>query len=363
MARTQDYRLGEFAFPRGWFVVADGTNVGATPLSERFFGEDVILYRGASGKVVMLDAYCPHMGTHLGKNTTAGLVRRGQRLDGDSIRCPFHGWRFGPDGRCNEIPYHDGRIPEQAKIRSWHVEERYGIVFCWHDPEALAPDFPLPEYPEWDDAQWVRWQLDDLKTLSVHPQEIVDNLADVRHLTCLHNSGKVVWYENEAEGPYLHQRHLAITERAEYGMSRMTAIVRVVGPALVTSRYYTGDSNETGLVHLIANTPVEDGVTRIWQASMMKSPKPIIDDEVRAMARGANDMLKFGFMEDFEAWANKRPALTIMQLPSDGPFAKNRTWYSQFYNPRAKTEHFLQRSTGPYGAKGVPTYAEYSATR
>lgn len=359
MASTQDYRLGEFAYPRGWFVVADASKVGAVPLNERFFGEDVVLYRGAGGQVVMLDAYCPHMGTHLGKNKTSGLVVRGQHVDGDDIRCPFHGWRFGPDGKCNDIPYHEGPIPEKARVRSWYVVERYGFVFCWHDPEGGAPDIPLPQYSEWDDAQWVRWQPDDLGTLPVHPQEILDNIADVRHLSCLHNSGRVVWYENEIEGPYLHQRHAALTEGASYGMGKICVIVRVDGPALVTSRYFVGDSNESSIAQLIANTLVQEGVTRLWHATMMKSPKPAVDDEVREMARGLNHMVKTGFMEDFEVWANKRLALTIMQLPGDGPFAKNRIWASQFYQPRSKAEQIVARARGIHGAMGVPTFAEY----
>jgi 3-ketosteroid 9alpha-monooxygenase subunit A len=41
MAKTQDYRLGEFTFPRGWFVVAESSQIGTTPHSDRFFGEDV----------------------------------------------------------------------------------------------------------------------------------------------------------------------------------------------------------------------------------------------------------------------------------------------------------------------------------
>ena len=90
-------------------------------------------------------------------------------------------------------------------MRSWLVVERYGLVFCWHDPERNAPDMELPEYPEWDDPQWIRWRVDHLGTLPTHPQEVVDNMSDIRHLTFLHGSG-VRWYENEVDGHILHQR-------------------------------------------------------------------------------------------------------------------------------------------------------------
>ncbi len=43
MAETRDYKLGEFTVPRGWFVVAESSQIGATPHSDRVFGEDVVL--------------------------------------------------------------------------------------------------------------------------------------------------------------------------------------------------------------------------------------------------------------------------------------------------------------------------------
>src|SRR5262245_1985308 len=135
MAKSADYKLGDYAFPRGWFVVADSASITKQPTSAHYFGEDVVLYRGESDQVAMLEAYCRHMGTHLAKSTHSHVVTSGQHVQGDSIRCPFHGWRFGPDGRCNDIPYFDGPIPAMARVRSWPVQERYGIVFCWNDPE------------------------------------------------------------------------------------------------------------------------------------------------------------------------------------------------------------------------------------
>ena len=157
MATSAEYGLGEFAFPRGWFAVANGSEVTRKPMAVHYFGQDMVLYRGESGRVVMLDAYCPHMGTHLASGPNSATAKAATHMEGDNIRCPFHAWRFGPDGVCNEIPYHDGPIPAAARIRSWPVEERYGIVFAWHDPEGLEPNFDIIAFPEWDDREWVRW--------------------------------------------------------------------------------------------------------------------------------------------------------------------------------------------------------------
>src|SRR5690349_19646103 len=111
MAKSADYNLGEFTYPRGWFVVADSAGLGATPINTRYFGEDVVIFRKANGEAAMLSAYCPHMGTHLGRNDTSWTVLSGEHIDAEGIRCPFHGWRFGADGKCNNIPYFDGPIP------------------------------------------------------------------------------------------------------------------------------------------------------------------------------------------------------------------------------------------------------------
>ena len=204
MGKTQDYGLGEFTFPRGWFMVADAEEVKERPVSVRFFAQDLVIYRGKSGRVVMLDAYCPHMGTHIGRNDSSYVIHDGQ-IEGDSIRCPYHAWRFGPDGKCNHIPYYDGTIPKAAAIRSWKVVERMGCIWAWHDPENGEPDYEVPDFAEWNDPQWVRWKIDQMGTIALHPQEVLDNMADVAHLNPVHGS-TVEYFENEFRDHVVIQR-------------------------------------------------------------------------------------------------------------------------------------------------------------
>ena len=116
MALTKDYGLGEYTFPRGWFMVAEASELKDKVLPVRFFGQEFALYRGKSGKVVLLDAFCPHMGTNMARNDSSYVVRDGQ-IEGDSIRCPYHAWRFGPDGKCNDIPYSKAPDP-QGRLRA-----------------------------------------------------------------------------------------------------------------------------------------------------------------------------------------------------------------------------------------------------
>ena len=95
---------------------------GVKPL--RYFGRDLVLYRGDSGAVHVFDAFCGHLGAHLGY---------GGRVCGDDIQCPFHGWRWDCDGQNVEIPY-STQVNRSRRLNRWVVREGSGTIFLWHDP-------------------------------------------------------------------------------------------------------------------------------------------------------------------------------------------------------------------------------------
>ncbi len=344
MAKTEEYSLGEYTYPRGWFMVGliEDLEEGK-PLSLRFFGRELALYRGESGRLILLDAACPHMGTNIAKNTTSYTVLDGQ-IEGDSIRCPYHAWRFDADGQCDDIPYHDGPIPRSACMKSWTVEEKYGCVFAWHDPEGNEPDYSIPLLPEWEDESWVNWKIDRLGVLESHPQEVIDNITDAPHLGPIHGS-TLGYYENEFRG------HLAI-QRQGGGHRTLTE-----GDAILeTDTWYTGPgilmSRVKGLynaVMYITHTPVDDGTTRVWHGLMVKTAHggPATEEDV-ALAREYQESSRLAFAQDFEIWGNKEPCLQVLQITSDGPFHKARAWYKQFYNPSSMTEKLQSRANGVY---------------
>jgi len=358
MATSAEYRLGEYAFARGWFAAAQSSEIGRAVFNVHYFGQDMVLYRGESGRVVMLDAYCPHMGTHFGSAPHSATTQSQGFLEGDNIRCPFHAWRFGPDGVCNHIPYSEGAIPRQARVKSWHVEERYGIVFCWHDPQGLEPDFGIADFPEWGSAGWVSWKglehVCDLK----HPIEIFDNMSDVVHLDRLHG-GHVTAYENEYDGHLMHQRQTGkIDEAAGQGPGQglyaatLTTLSGYVGPGVAFGHFLELNAKE-----IICVTPIDDGTCRLWQAVMMKIPAATTADNATVVRQRLSDTMTNGLRRDGEIWANKKPAINIMLMPGDGPFRQSRTWYSQFYNPRAKAAAIVAQIAGKHSAKGMPAFA------
>ncbi len=354
MALTADYAIGTFTFPRGWFMVAESSEVTQKPLAVRYFGQDLALFRGHSGRVILLDAYCPHMGTHFVKNATSYVIHDGQ-VEGDSLRCPYHAWRFGPDGKCNHIPNHTGSIPTAARVRSWPLIEAFGAVFVWHDPEGGDPEWAAPSLPEYGQPGWVPWTFDHLGTLACHPQEVIDNIADYAHLGPVHGS-TVEWYRNEFHG------HRAVQYQG--GGHRTLVSTGGAAPTLSTDTTYHGPgfllSYMSGFyesIIYIAHTPVDDGLIKVWHGLLVKCAQDVPTAEDITNARSYQEMSRLAFAQDFDVWANKRPAQTILQTSADGPFHKARIWYKQFYNPRAQREQFRKQVEGTvYQVPSVPPH-------
>ena len=77
--------------PFGWFALEYSSQLAIGDVQAlSYFGRELVLFRTESGEARALDAFCPHLGAHLGHG---GVVK------GDRIACPFHGWQF--DGRLS----------------------------------------------------------------------------------------------------------------------------------------------------------------------------------------------------------------------------------------------------------------------
>ena len=128
-------RLHWIPFLRSSDVERDGQ-----PHRVRLLGEDLVAFRDSSGRVGLVDHACPHRGAPMvfGRN------------EDDGLRCVYHGWKFGTDGRCQEMPAEPANSPMCArmKITAYPVRERNGMLWAYLGPEPeQAP--PLPDL-EWN---------------------------------------------------------------------------------------------------------------------------------------------------------------------------------------------------------------------
>lgn len=339
LTTTSEYGLGTFQFPRGWFMVAEASELDVGPLALRFFGKDFALYRGESGRLVCLDAHCKHMGAHLTASTAPSIVAHGEQIEGDSIRCPYHGWRYTPEGDVDDIPGFSGPCPKAGKIQKHNVREVMGAIMMWHDPEGQEPDFDPPALEEWARSDWVNGTYDHLGVLNIHQQEILDNMADTNHFGPTHGVPSE-YFENEYDANIYIQRQGGF--RREYN-AYLRTFTWYTGPGLLISRQMIGDLQS---IEFIFHTPVDDGTTKVWHNNLKyvatDTPGPTEIKEARELQQVVLD----AFSQDFEIWSNKLPAINILGVPTERNFQLGRMWYKQFYNPRSESKRFYKTATG-----------------
>jgi nitrite reductase/ring-hydroxylating ferredoxin subunit len=250
MARNFPYD----SLPTGWFQVAwsDELPVGATlPLT--YFGRELVLYRGESGRAIMFDAFCPHLGAHLAY---------GGKVCADDIVCPFHGWRFDAEGANVEIPYWDK--PNRAqRLNPWPVREVNGWILAWHHAEGQPPSWEPPELPETADAScWSGGAVRQLNArVRVHPQMVVENLVDAPHQQYVHRGGEPAdIYDYRDEGPFfrVYNRMLLGVGKGKNwltdGEQRAELHTESWGVGIAVARFVDQDDS----LHVQTVTPIDD---------------------------------------------------------------------------------------------------------
>ena len=161
-----------------WYPVALSDEVKADePLRVEILSLKFVAFRDADGTPHVLSDTCAHRGGSLGK----GWVKDG------CVICPYHGWRYNGSGKCTTIPSigYDGKPPPRAKVDSYPVEEKYGLVFAFLGdlPEEERPTLmPIDEYD--DDA----WRASEAMVLPVdyYYERSIENGLDPAHNEFVH---------------------------------------------------------------------------------------------------------------------------------------------------------------------------------
>ena len=159
-----------------WQAAEFSENVKDEPVHVRMLGQDFVLFRDSSGKAHCLSNICVHRGGALAKG----------KINDNCIECPYHGWQFNGEGHCTRIPSMgpDAKISIRAKVDSYPVEERYGLVFCFLGdlPEAERP--PILDIPEWDQEGWRTIPL--VYVWQSNYERAVENSLDLLHVDFVH---------------------------------------------------------------------------------------------------------------------------------------------------------------------------------
>jgi 3-ketosteroid 9alpha-monooxygenase subunit A len=310
------------AKPAGWFQIGWSHEfaIGAVkPL--KYFGQDLVAYRTEDGVVRVTDAFCPHFGAHLGY---------GGKVEGNCIRCPFHGWTWGPDGFNQEIPYSAKR--NRSKQLVGHVaDERSGIVYLWYSPVGDGPIGEPPAIHELTDEGHHTPYPDGCKLWGasrLFPQFILENNVDYAHLKYLHE-----WDTIPDAEPIVVTAETFLTIFSgdivtRQARSKLRLETTAHGIGLIVSRMY----GIRGAVSVIGTTPIDDlysdvrvtvAVERFEEDGI--GVPPVVDGIRKAQ-------LITTFEQDIPVWANMKYNVTP-PFPREEAhdFVKLRKWAKRFY--------------------------------
>ena len=318
---------GTLDLPNGWFVAATSAEVATgKTTTRRFMSEDLVLYRTASGEARAVSPYCPHLGAHLGHTGS---------VDGETIRCAFHGFCFDRAGACVSTPY-GTRPPPTARLGVRHVREQHGVVLVWHDAAGRAPTW---EVPLLDTQGWSPFVLQRLH-LRGHPQETTENSVDIGHLSVVHGYRDVrLLREARADGPYLSARYAM--KRPLAGLARLAldtefeVNVHGLGYSLVEVEVKTSGMRTR---QFVASTPAEPGHIDLLLGASVADPRGLgalgagLPRRVsQALASVVSVLFRHDVQQDFAIWEHKRYLPRPALAAGDGPVGLYRKWVAQFY--------------------------------
>jgi phenylpropionate dioxygenase-like ring-hydroxylating dioxygenase large terminal subunit len=180
MSMASDNTASAREFGTGWYHALYSGELAAGEIKPmRYFGQDLVAFRGESGQVHILNANCLHMGAHLAY---------GGWVDGDDVVCPYHNWKWrGSDGANVAIPYHDRCIAKS--ISTWLAHESDGVIYLWFSRSGEEqPSWMPPTLPESTDPAFYPLYPHCFRreTVTFPPQFAFENVADISHLRTVH---------------------------------------------------------------------------------------------------------------------------------------------------------------------------------
>jgi len=328
-----------FSIPFGWFQIAwlDELEPGAV-LPKYYFDRHLVVWRGDDGEVHVQDAFCPHLGAHLG---------HGGVVENNELRCPFHGWRFDGEGHNSCIPYSD-RTNAKAKVRTYPslVLDDY-FVMVWYHPHEVDPLWQVELPPEALSEGYTDW-VSIHKEMAAGMQDLAENSVDGPHFRYVHNTDVVPEIEEYDTTGFVAKTRSIQKFPTPRGIVDGRIDVDNYGPGFSRTRFQ-------GIIDTVligAAIPVTQD--RCEVRFSFKTAK--LDDELMTsgVSQAFINEVSQQFEDDRPIWENKamvaRPALA----DTDPPFLQFRKWYTQFYADGVRTDKVWW--TPPAPEEGQPVY-------
>ena len=324
MSHINDLSSG-LPIPYGWYAVAYSKDLKEKDVQAvSIFGQELVLFRTESGKPQLMEPYCPHLGAHLG---------HGGEVKGEGIACPFHAWEISCNGEVTNIPYAKN-MPKRATqgpcLYTFPMQERNQMVWAWYHPQKAEPLFDIIDVPEFADPNWS--ELDTYEwEINTCLQESGENAVDIAHFVYVHGAADMPQAEVTLDGAHrstdMVTRSPKIDEEGNIDMTEMEdmhLVTQNFGPGMALQEF-----------------------ARAFKTVMMATMVPITADRIKlrfAFTKPNDITEQFNMFtdvlieeivrqvgHDIPIWENKIYRDNPILCDGDGPIAKYRKWFKQFY--------------------------------
>lgn len=312
-AIDRTYRYPFPPFPNGWFPVEVSCRLAPGQLIEKHvLGTDVVIYRTESGIANVIDAYCPHLGSHIGK---------GGAVVGERIRCPFHHWEFELDGRCGHA-FAAKKVPDAAVPR-FETVEKNGNIFIWVDQRGRAPTWQIPDLPETQTDDYVFVGFKDY-SIRTHPQEMFENLVDFLHFKTVHrwSPDNFQWHCEYGSRETSLDMDVSSNDDAIKTTSNVNRMLSTsCGPSYNYTRYFGAFRGVATLMFCPTRPGVLTSYLLFWAHRSIPA----------ANAAAWMEGYLRDYTLDIDILENKKYLQHPKMSDADGPINKMRKWYRQWY--------------------------------
>ena len=157
-----------------WYIACRSRQLRTRPLARTIVDEPLVVFRDQAGVAGCLRDRCLHRNMALSR----GKVTK------DGLQCSYHGWAWGRDGKCMDIPASckGCGVYESLKVRSFPTVEKQGFVWVWMG--ADAPSSQPMDFPRFTDTGWHHWVME--REFPGNAFHCVENFLDVPHTAHVH---------------------------------------------------------------------------------------------------------------------------------------------------------------------------------
>jgi phenylpropionate dioxygenase-like ring-hydroxylating dioxygenase large terminal subunit len=367
-----------------WYPITRSEDLGyEKPEKAKVLGVNLVAFRDANGKACVLSDTCVHRGGSLGGAWSSGAA---PRIINGCVVCPYHGWEFGGDGQCKNIPSigYGTKTPARAKVDSYPVEEKYGIVFAFLGNLSEEERPPLLNVEEYGEDGWransililevdynyersMENGLDPAHNEFVHPTHGFsginrDNYKVRDYETEDHRQGSGFWFTAIMDTPPLPQadhptaqggtpwgdtktqRNKIIAGGGTYGPNTMSTYINLTPDKMFRQYFF--------------EQPVNENKTRIFFLNMRNF---LLDPRNDGPIHARNKVIA---QQDIDILLEMNPPRTPMtntkevMMPADKAILAYREWLQKFDNKgwRIDIETFNRRN-GKAVALAIPSPA------